>query len=57
MIDIIAFILGLCCVVSGLIIKTRNIKSSIIAKVIPFVTGVYMCVYAVINMGIFTLNI
>lgn len=50
--DIICLIFGIWNVGFGLMMKTKNILSSIVFKVIPMIFGGYITIHAILALGV-----
>lgn len=55
MLDILLVILGITYIIGGLITKTQNFILSLVYKVIPFFSGLYLLFYYGITKGYISL--
>lgn len=54
--EIILCIVGMFFILNAFILNTKNIKSAIFFKVIPFLSGLYCIFFAVYSSGIISIN-
>lgn len=54
--DKIMIMFGIMSLIVGLITKTRNLQSSIMLKVIPFFSGIYIIFYVLLLNNIISVN-
>jgi len=55
--DIVLICVGVYIVSFSLIVGCKNIQSKIMFKVVPFFSGMFCIIYAIMNMGIININL
>lgn len=56
MYEVILCVIGVFFVIGSFLMNTKNVKSAIVFKAIPFLCGVYCIFFAVYSSGLISIN-